>query len=668
MRRRNLIALLLLIVAVGVVGTIYYQQSQNESAAEDTGDAPIQTSTVRRGNLTISATGAGTVIPGEELALAFESSGTLAEIQVEVGQRVFAGDILAVIDDADLQKALADAELAVQQAGLQLDPDVQARTVGLAEIQVAQAQLNLEIAQKALEDAQAFEANDDQVEQAQLSLALAQTNLNNTVSNATDLSIDVASAELNLQTARTELNELTNWEPDWQQVQVLQAQYEAAKASLTVAQQASNSDSALVQAEIALDQARRNLADAEAAVTTAYDPARDWEAVSHECKTASANGQCQQTFADSMARERESADANLVRQQENLRIAEANYTAAQANNSQAGNSNSAQIASAQASVKNAELALAAAQDPPTDVTIAAAQAKVRQAELTLQQVRNNQTNQTGSYNSSVSTARIQVQQQELALAQAQNSLSDAQLANLDAISSAEFNVRQAELNLRQAEINFAAAQDTTAAEIGLKSAELNLDKVKRDAATSFLVAPIDGTILAIDAQVGEAVGTTPIMTLANIDQPVIELYLDETDIGNVKIGNAVEVTFDSMPEEAFSAEIILVDPLLSIANGVTTIRALAAIDTRSLANDTSGIVVGMNGTADVIGGQAQNALLVPAEAIRELSPGQFAVFVMENDEPKLRFVEVGLQDFTFAEIVSGLEQGEVVSTGIIETE
>ena len=45
-----------------------------------------------------------------------------------------------------------------------------------------------------------------------------------------------------------------------------------------------------------------------------------------------------------------------------------------------------------------------------------------------------------------------------------------------------------------------------------------------------------------------------------------------------------------------------------------------------------------------------------------------AVFVMEEDEPKLTFVDVGIMDFSFAEIVSGLEQGDVVTTGLIETE
>jgi multidrug efflux pump subunit AcrA (membrane-fusion protein) len=71
---------------------------------------------------------------------------------------------------------------------------------------------------------------------------------------------------------------------------------------------------------------------------------------------------------------------------------------------------------------------------------------------------------------------------------------------------------------------------------------------------------------------------------------------------------------------------------------------------------------------EVIGGRAENVLLVPVEALREVSLGQYAVFVLGADgEPELRFVEVGLMDISFAEITSGLEMGDTVTTGLVET-
>ena len=80
------------------------------------------------------------------------------------------------------------------------------------------------------------------------------------------------------------------------------------------------------------------------------------------------------------------------------------------------------------------------------------------------------------------------------------------------------------------------------------------------------------------------------------------------------------------------------------------------------------LLAGMNAMVDVIGGKAENALLVPVEALRELSPGSYSVFVMEDGQLQMRSVEVGLMDFSYAEIISGLKQGDRVSTGIVETQ
>jgi multidrug efflux pump subunit AcrA (membrane-fusion protein) len=72
----------------------------------------------------------------------------------------------------------------------------------------------------------------------------------------------------------------------------------------------------------------------------------------------------------------------------------------------------------------------------------------------------------------------------------------------------------------------------------------------------------------------------------------------------------------------------------------------------------------MNAEIEVVAGEARNAVLVPLQALRELGPDQYAVFVVGDDgELALRPVVVGLKDYVNAEIVSGLEAGEVISLG-----
>jgi multidrug efflux pump subunit AcrA (membrane-fusion protein) len=70
---------------------------------------------------------------------------------------------------------------------------------------------------------------------------------------------------------------------------------------------------------------------------------------------------------------------------------------------------------------------------------------------------------------------------------------------------------------------------------------------------------------------------------------------------------------------------------------------------------------------DIIAGRATGAVLVPVEAVRDLGDGTYAVFVLENDQPVMRVVTIGITDLTYVEITSGLSAGETVTTGIVET-
>jgi multidrug efflux pump subunit AcrA (membrane-fusion protein) len=152
-----------------------------------------------------------------------------------------------------------------------------------------------------------------------------------------------------------------------------------------------------------------------------------------------------------------------------------------------------------------------------------------------------------------------------------------------------------------------------------------------------------------------------------LSEPSLEIYLDETDLDKIARGYPVEVVFDALPNTTFTGTVILVDPSLYTSGGVSTVRALVHVD-ENPSVDFNSLPVGMSAAVDVIAGNAENTILIPVEALRELSPGEYAVFVMVDGELEMRFVEVGLMDYTFAEIVSGLEAGEVVTTGIVETE
>lgn len=235
----------------------------------------------------------------------------------------------------------------------------------------------------------------------------------------------------------------------------------------------------------------------------------------------------------------------------------------------------------------------------------------------------------------------------------------------------EYVLEVAQANLNKARQDYEKYKDGPAAdELALAQAELanaqaKLALAKGEKAVLELTAPNDGVILAVDANVGEAVSASPFITLANLEQLQIEVYLDETDLDKVAVGYEAEAVFDALPDKTFRGKIISVNPSLEEVSNVEAIKARVLLDPLDAGIS---LPVGLNATVDITAGRAEKAVLIPVEALHELDAGEYAVFVIENGQPVLRVVQVGLMDITYAEIVSGLEAGEIVSTGIVETQ
>jgi HlyD family secretion protein len=187
------------------------------------------------------------------------------------------------------------------------------------------------------------------------------------VDAVTNAEFQVAQAELNLTQAEAELNRLLEWESDETAVALAEANLAAAQAALENAQVSDAvAGNSVTSANVSVAQAERQLADAQDAHNTAFDPGREWELGDPF------RGQL-------LENEREAAVRNLQFAEENLRVARANYSLAAAgiNNDTALN--------AEASVVSAQQALEQAQKPPTAEQIETAQLNVSQTELSLQQ-------------------------------------------------------------------------------------------------------------------------------------------------------------------------------------------------------------------------------------------------------------------------------------------
>jgi HlyD family secretion protein len=210
------------------------------------------------------------------------------------------------------------------------------------------------------------------------------------------------------------------------------------------------------------------------------------------------------------------------------------------------------------------------------------------------------------------------------------------------------------------------ADATGSALAELQKAQDDLLSAQEALANTQLVAPISGTIMSLDFSVGDMVSSsTSVVTIADLSQAYLEAFLDESDWSNISVGYTVEVAFDILSEKVFEGEVVQVDPGLYTSGNTSVVRALVKLNN---VDNSFNLPFGTSAAVDVIGGRAEGAVLVPVEALRETSPGEYAVFVIEDGKPRLRVIEVGIQDLLYAEVKSGLEPGEVVTTGVTETE
>jgi len=257
---------------------------------------------------------------------------------------------------------------------------------------------------------------------------------------------------------------------------------------------------------------------------------------------------------------------------------------------------------------------------------------------------------------------LQKAQDALAVAQAQYNLAVLGISDTSALRAAEAKV----LSAQQVLSNTLSGSDLQTAVWAVQQAELNLKSAQLALANATLTAPANGAITALKADVGEAVGATPIITLAQLEPPLVRFYVEESDLAQVAVGYSVTVVFDAAPDVPFTGKIVQVDPALVTVDGSPAVQAWAQLN---LNNSPIPRVSGLMAKVEVTAAQSKKTLLVPVQAMRELAPGSYAVFVVQPDgQLKLTPVTVGLKDFANAEILSGLKAGDVVSTGTVETQ
>ena len=124
------------------------------------------------------------------------------------------------------------------------------------------------------------------------------------------------------------------------------------------------------------------------------------------------------------------------------------------------------------------------------------------------------------------------------------------------VETAQAGVNVAEASRRDVEIQRAVLIAAQARERELRA---QLEAAKTQLSYTEIRSPLDGVVLTKNVEAGEFVSPgTPVVTIANIGDLWMNVYIPETQTGLVKLGQAVRVTVDSFPGKAFNGKIIFV--------------------------------------------------------------------------------------------------------------
>jgi HlyD family secretion protein len=171
-------------------------------------------------------------------------------------------------------------------------------------------------------------------------------------------------------------------------------------------------------------------------------------------------------------------------------------------------------------------------------------------------------------------------------------------------------------------------------------------------------APQDGIVLARYVEPGEVVAVNQaLFKLGDVKSLLLEVHIDEADVARVYDGTAgqaasrVAASLDAFPKRSFAGHVVMVLP--DADRETKSYLAKVRLD-----DPPTGLRSGMTAEVNILVAEREGVLLAPADAIKD---GQ--VWRIADGRAERRKVTVGIHDLLRAEIVSGLEQGDVVVIG-----
>ena len=259
------------------------------------------------------------------------------------------------------------------------------------------------------------------------------------------------------------------------------------------------------------------------------------------------------------------------------------------------------------------------------------------------------------------------------------SIITANLATLNTYTSqtntALQNLLSIETEIQNSKDSFTSSDlGTQSAQISIKQAQNSLSDAEQNLSDYSIKAPFNGVIASVPVIKGANVGSGTTLGTIITSKELATVTLNEVDVAKIALGEKTTLTFSAIPDLSITGQVVQIDSLGTVSQGVVNYGVKISFDTTD-----NRVKPGMSVDAKIITKVEQNVLTVPNGSVKTQAGTSYVQMFdtalpapvagtqgsLSLVPPRNQNVEIGISDATSTEILSGLNEGDLIVTKTI---
>ncbi len=270
-------------------------------------------------------------------------------------------------------------------------------------------------------------------------------------------------------------------------------------------------------------------------------------------------------------------------------------------------------------------------------------------------------------------AELEKTREEAVVESARSSLSSAKASYEMKKSSFERRQKLYDKSLISKEQFEADRTDLRVAELTLEERKANYKQAMENLSKTIIRSPINAVVTRLNVEEGEIVVTgtmnnpgTVLMVLSDLSQMEVECDVDESDIIELELGQATDITVDAFGDTVFQGHVVEISNS-GKTSGTGSQEEITNFEVKvGFDNTDVRLRPGMSASADIISSEEDSALKVPIQSVVERGMGEKkreGVFIILEEKTHFKPVTTGIQSEIEMQIIEGVEEGDEVVSG-----